>query len=151
MADRLVMDASVAAKWFLDDEHDVDLAEEILLEFLAGAIELHAPQNFTDEVCGLISRACRRVPQRITKDETVDTVRRLFQLAIQITETTEQKCVNAMNMSVDFSKSFYDMLYLNLAESLDCQWCTADDKIVKSSPSGFPMGRVLLLSSRRTH
>ncbi len=151
MADRLVVDASVAAKWFLEDEQDVDLAEEILLEFLAGTIELHVPHNFTYEVCGLISRASRRVPQRITKDEAIDSIRRLFQLVIQITETTEQECVNVLNMSVDFSKTFYDMLYLNLAESLDCQWCTADDKILKSSPSAFPTGRVLLLSSRRTN
>jgi hypothetical protein len=47
MADRLVMDASVAAKWFLDDEHDVDLAEEILLEFLAraGACRNESPRT----------------------------------------------------------------------------------------------------------
>jgi hypothetical protein len=30
MADRLVLDASIAAKWFLLDEPDVDLATEIL-------------------------------------------------------------------------------------------------------------------------
>ncbi len=45
MADRLVIDASVAAKGFLDDEQDVDLAEEILLEFLAGTIEFQRPST----------------------------------------------------------------------------------------------------------
>src|SRR5262245_25213728 len=150
MADKLVIDASVAAKWFLDDEVDVDLAEEILLELLAGAIELHAPHYFFYEVCGLISRACRRVPQRITKDDAVASIHRLFQLPLPIQGTSEQECVTALNMSVEFSKTFYDMLYLNLAESSDCQWCTADDKIGKSNPPSFPTDRILLLASRRT-
>jgi predicted nucleic acid-binding protein len=150
MADKLVIDASVAAKWFLNDEHDVDLAVKILAEFLAGTIELHAPQNFTNEVCGLVSRASRQVPQRISKDDAVEAVRELFRLDIQIAETNEQECVNAMNMSIDFSKTFYDMLYVNLAELLDCQWCTSDDKVRKSSPAAFPTTRVLPLSRRRT-
>jgi predicted nucleic acid-binding protein len=150
MADKLVIDASVAAKWFLDDESDVDLAEEILLAFLAGTLELHAPHNFTYEVCGLVSKASRRRPQRISKDDAIEAVRKLFQLAIKITDTTEQECITVMGVSADFSKTFYDMLYLNLAELLDCEWCTADDKVGQSSPATFPAKRVLLLSSRRT-
>lgn len=46
LPERLVIDASVAAKWFLKDviERDIDLADDILLACLADEVELHAPQ-----------------------------------------------------------------------------------------------------------
>ena len=36
--ERYVLDASVAAKWFLDDEDAVDIAEAFLIRFLAKEI-----------------------------------------------------------------------------------------------------------------
>ncbi len=59
MADRYVIDASVAAKWFLKDsfEDHVDLAEGILVDVLAGDIVLHAPRLMTYEVSRLLWKA----------------------------------------------------------------------------------------------
>ncbi len=39
MAKKMVIDSSVAAKWFLKDEVDTDLADDLLLSLLAGEIE----------------------------------------------------------------------------------------------------------------
>lgn len=151
MAERLVIDASIAAKWFLDDESDVDLATDILAEFLAGDIELHAPRVFMYEVCSLLAKACGG--RRLTKADGSQKVRDLFALAqsIELIELEETSAVSSLEMSADFSKTFKDMTYLWLAEELDCQWCTADEKVLKGgSPAAFPIRRILILSTRRS-
>ena len=56
MPNRLVIDTSVAVKWFLKDpiEDDTDLADDILVALLADDLELHAPRIFTYEVSGVV-------------------------------------------------------------------------------------------------
>ena len=39
------------------------------------------------------------------------------------------------------------MCYLALAETLDCVWVTADEKVLRACRAGFPVSRVVLLSS----
>jgi predicted nucleic acid-binding protein len=62
MAEFTVLDASVAAKWFLRDEQEtlIEEADELLLRLLAGDIELYAPRVIYYEVCQLLNRACRQ-------------------------------------------------------------------------------------------
>ena len=154
MADRLVVDASVAAKWFLNDEKDVDLAEEILANFLAGNLELHAPRVFSYEVCALLAKACGTITlsgdRRLSKSDGLEAVRHLFALDINRTDLTEPAAVKSLEMSVDCSKTFKDMSYIDLSISLQCQWCTADDKVLKGIPATYPKNNVLLLSTLRT-
>src|SRR4051794_11768963 len=116
MADKLVIDASVAAKWFLDDETDVDVAEDLLARFLAGDIELHAPRVFRYEVCALLAKACgsrtASGDRRLTKSEGMEAVKDLFQIDIQFMELAEPAAVATLGMCVDYSKTFKDMSYL---------------------------------------
>jgi predicted nucleic acid-binding protein len=149
MADKLVVDASVAAKWFLDDEDDVDLAEDILAKFLADDLELHAPHVFCYEVCRLIAKACasrRSGVPRIAKADATEAVKTLFELDIQFKELVEEAAVAVLERSVDRSKTFKDMTYLYLAEEIDCKFCTADARVKEAVPPSFPKDRVLILS-----
>jgi predicted nucleic acid-binding protein len=149
MADKLVIDASVAAKWFLNDERDVDLAADILAKFLADDLELHAPRVFHYEVCSLIAKACasrRSGVPRIATADAIEAVRSLFELEIQFKELVEDVAVSALKRSVECSKTFKDMTYLHLAEEIDSKFCTADDRVRKGVPPSFPKDRVLLLS-----
>jgi predicted nucleic acid-binding protein len=156
MAERMVIDASVAAKWFLKDgvEQDVDLAEDILAALLAGDVELHAPRIFTYEVANLLAKACgaRDPITRLPRKQQADALRDLedlFSLPITIPAPTSDEAKSALEGAVRWSKTLYDMTYLLLAEELDCQWCTADDKILEALLATFPRQRVLLLSSLR--
>ena len=156
LAGKSVIDASVAAKWFLRNEEDYDVAEDILLACLADELELHAPRIFSYEVCSLLAKACgSRDPTtktpKLTKEKAVECIQKLFSLPISITEATENEGAEAVGMAVDFSRKFYDMTYLRLAASLDCGWCTADRKVLEGGyPSHFPAHRVVLLASLRT-
>jgi len=52
-------------------------------------------------------------------------------------------------MAVNYSRGYYDMVYLWLVEQLDCQWCTADERFLAPTREGFPRHRVLVLSTLR--
>jgi predicted nucleic acid-binding protein len=156
MADLMVVDATVVAKWFLKDplETDTDLADDILIALLAGDLELHAPRILSYEVSGLLARACLTRPPgtgaaRLTKDRAVQCVHEFFGLPIQIADATEDEALESLEMSVTYSKGLYDMTYIRLAQQLDCRWCTADRKVLQALAPGFPAERVLLLSSLR--
>jgi predicted nucleic acid-binding protein len=135
MTERMVIDASVAAKWFLD-------------------LELHAPQVFRPEVCSLLTKACLtrvqpRGDARLRKQNAINDVQDLFRFPIEIHETTVDNAVEALEIAVTYHKLYNDMTYLCLAQRLDCPWCTADEKFFKAIPPGFPSQHVLRLSSLR--
>ena len=145
----MVIDASVAAKWFLRDpsEADTDVADDVLVAILAGEVEAHAPNFFTYEVCSALTKACKM--SRLAKETARRCVHELFGLPIQISEANEEEGSEALVMAVDYSKTHYDMVYLRLAQKLDCQWCTGDQKVTMAVPPTYPTNRVLLLSSLR--
>ncbi len=150
MADRLVVDASVAAKWFLEeDEPDVELARQLRRACLAGKTELHAPALISCEVGHLLLSASRRKPARLEEARAVACIRRFFALPIHIHPPSEGEAVEAMRMAILFSKSFYDMTYLCLAAVLDCKLCTADERAATSTDSRFPSDRIIPLSELR--
>jgi predicted nucleic acid-binding protein len=134
---QIVVDASVAAKWFLTDasEADTDLAEEVLLAILAGDLEAHGPGIFEHEVCGLLTKAIGS--GRLTKDVATDCATAFFEIPITAHPETEDQKLVAMELAADHSKTFYDMTYVRLANELACRWCTADRKFLKAVPVGL--------------
>ena len=151
---QLVIDASVAMKWFLDDEVDTDLAEAILAQSLGGSLELHAPELFRYEVDGALARACltrfeRGGQPRLALPDALDALTTLNASPIQYHHLALADRGSALSMAVDYSKGYYDMVYLNLAERLNCQWCTADSRILTPTRGGFPSHHIVILSSLR--
>lgn len=152
MADRIVIDASVAAKWYLRDEGDVDVAREIRDQLLMDEIELHAPYLFPYEMCSLFGRACQ--PQywpegrpRITLDSAVRCLRHVLRLPIHYHLPDESRLARALELAVAASKKATDAIYVALAEQLDGIWLTADASATRNLPDGFPADRIVLLSA----
>ena len=152
MSEKMVIDPSVAAKWFLKDdlESGTDLAEAILLAFLAGDLELYAPRIFTYEMGGLfaknIHRRSKSGAQRLTKSDALNALNCVFSLPIHISEAKQEEEAKSLEKAVIFSKTYYDMCYITVAEERDCKWCTADVKILDGNSPDFPANRVQLLS-----
>lgn len=154
MAEPMVIDSSVVAKWFLDDEDDVDLAENVLLAILAGDVEAHIPRVAIYEICHLLTKACQTHAKagpsaRIARDHAVECVRELFRLPLEKSDVNLEECLGALEMAVLHSKRHADMVFLWRAVQLNCQWCTADEKILAACRPTFPTPHVLLLSATR--
>jgi predicted nucleic acid-binding protein len=147
----VVVDASVAAKWFLKDEADVPQAEWLFLAAKQGDITLHAPSIFPHELCNLLARACAlrgpRRPSRLKLEQALFAVHGIFGLPVEVGSLAPRGAALALEYAVVYHKAFDDMTYLALAGELDCPWVTADRKILRACPVGFPVERITLLST----
>lgn len=113
MTERLVIDTSVAVKWFIRDtlESNIDLADDLLTAFLEGKLELYAPPVFPFEVCNAFTKACgHRYPgtrlSRLTKQKAAEYMRQLFNLPITIEVLTQDQIIEVIGLAVDYSKTY---------------------------------------------
>ena len=158
MVDRFVLDASVAAKWFLRDlqEDHLETASQVLLDLLDQTIELHAPRILSYEVGRLLWKACMTPAARSAETTRLDAeaarefLETLFDLPLRFASATVGEATGTLERSVRFRKNYYDMTYLGLAEELDCRVLTADEKVMRSAPSDFPLDRFLLIADYPT-
>lgn len=121
---RLVVDASVAVKWLVEEEHSGAAAR-----LLEGSDELFAPRLMASEVgntlwrkvrlgqiersrAGALAAAIPEVPVRWTEDESV--------------------CADAVRLSLALDRPVYDCVYLALAHQLGATLVTADTRFANA-------------------
>jgi predicted nucleic acid-binding protein len=153
MAESIVLDSSIAGKWFLRNEDGIEEADKILLLILSGAVQVHCPRVFLYEVCTLISKARSinktQVP-RLSAEEIESSIRELHAVASNFifTDPSADECVKAAQYCNTYSKVFNDMCFLLLAESLDCKWYTADKKLLSSNRAVFPVEHIHVIDAQ---
>jgi predicted nucleic acid-binding protein len=117
----LVIDTSVAYKWFADtDEPGVEAAVALLPAQLAGAIELHAPATLPVELANALRYSGHAPEVVLNLIEGLDLVR------IELAASTARRLNAASALAYRHGMSVYDALFLALAEELGCPLVTAD-------------------------
>ena len=117
---RLVVDASVALKWFFReraDEADSAVATEILGRFAAGELELIAPVHFTVEVCAVL---VREMPDTMNRHRSW-----LEDLSIPVRDDP-LVLARAMQLAHRLDHHLFDTLYHALALEDEAVLVTAD-------------------------
>lgn len=131
---KYVLDASVALKWVLSEDH-VDKALLLRREFESGVHEFIAPDIFPVEVGHALSKAHRQ--RRITKDEAdayyLDVLSTLPQIHASLPLLDR-----AYQLALDLRTRVYDCLYVALAEENGCSMVTGDQKALNTF-QGFPV------------
>jgi predicted nucleic acid-binding protein len=139
-----VIDASVAVKWYLRDEPDLDAAGRILDGFRDGRTMPIAPQQLVYEVPSAIRNALR------TQRQTVADARRgigeFIRLKIPLIHNDELMAAG-YDQAVRFGCSFYDGLYLALADQIGCPFIFADHRL--RNALGVTVPRALWLTDYR--
>jgi predicted nucleic acid-binding protein len=123
-----VVDASVAAKWFLTDEDDIDHALRVLSDFLEGRIRLHAPDQIVAEMASSLSVASSLSRARLSRE----TARQQFVsfLAANIEMSSSLDLVlEAFDLSHQYTCAVYDALYVVLARRRAIPFINADRKL----------------------
>lgn len=124
---RLVVDASVAVKWHLQDEEHVDQALALLDRFAAGAVELVVPDQIRYEVPSAITVATRRTTPRLTMEQGRDAIDEFLALGLT-TLRDDDLIVRAYPLTHQYAIAFYDALYLACAQYVGCPLIVADDR-----------------------
>jgi len=148
MTERYILDCSVAAKWYLLDEEEVDVAQLIQAKLGKGTLELHAPELLRYEVGNVLSKAHRSSRPRLSRMESERAFDNFCHLNITFHSLGPSALQEAFSFANRFHRNYYDSCYLWLAEKLDCPWLTAEKKFRGPFPLGFPKDRVQILSMR---
>ncbi|MEW5947056.1 MAG: type II toxin-antitoxin system VapC family toxin [bacterium] len=131
----LVVDASVAAKWFTGEE----LAEEAL-RVLDERYSLHAPDFFLLEMDSLI---CKWIRLGVINDsEGGDTRKAVRRVPIRLHSYFSFQD-SAYHIAVQTHQSIYDCLYVALAVFIGGRMVTADRRLFKGFAAG-PLEKYLL-------
>ena len=135
MSQRFVVDTSVVSKLYLRDEVWVANADLLFARFGQGDVELVAPRLIKYEVPASIRKAIAK--RRIAEQDAEDAVTRFCQLPLPIIDdlnVTEE----AFRLANRYSRSFYDSIFLILAQDLSWNFVTADDKLWKALHNELP-------------
>ncbi len=134
MAQTLVIDCSVVAKWYLA-EADRLAAIELLDRWEAGEISLLAPDLLLVEFASLLSKHHRRGLFKAPE------VRRAFQLMSNFSPElfdTRALLPVAFDLSLSTQLSLWDCCYLALALEKDCPFITADRRLARGGKPRHP-------------
>lgn len=133
-----VVDASVAAKWFLPrgQETFTQEARDLLNSFVAGNCRLLVPDLFWAETGNILWEAARngRLP-------AVSCSRALQELAgAGITTFPCQPLLNdAVAIALTYDRTVYDAVYVALAATSNAPLVTADERLANALAARFPI------------
>ena len=123
---RIVVDASVAVKWFAT-EKGTTKALTIRDAYHKGSVQLVAPTLIYYEV----TNALRFHPHyNFTKEDLLASMAVLKDLQIAI-EPTEEMWYTAFEVSLSQHMAVYDAIYVAASLALDAELVTSDEKLLK--------------------
>ena len=127
MADRVVVDASVAIAYMLD-EVGTPFARAAVAQWTASSDELLVPSHFWIEVTHAVLGR-RRLPP----DEVVGYLVELDRLGVRTIEVDRPLLLLAIDQMVRSGLSAYDAIYLSLALSTDARLATLDRRLAEAA------------------
>jgi predicted nucleic acid-binding protein len=126
---KYVVDASVGLKWLLT-EADSDRARQLRDDCRAGTHELLAPELFTTEIGNALLMAERR--GRIGRGDGAALLADLLTCLPRLRSARMRLLTRAYEIAEQTQRTIYDCLYVALAEREQCEFVTADMRLVNS-------------------
>jgi predicted nucleic acid-binding protein len=141
LADKLVVDSSVAVKWFISELNSTE-ARRMLVDAQVGTLTLLAPDLIYAEVGNVVWRNHIKQGMAVSLAQTVITE---FQEVEILLVPTKDLLTEAYRLAVTYKRTVYDAMYLALSEREQCQFVTADEKLVNAV--GPALSNVVLLAN----
>jgi predicted nucleic acid-binding protein len=123
---RLVLDASVALKWYLADEGDSAEALDLLNRYISGELEIMAPALLQYEVINGLMVARKR--SRIHEEVILSAIEGFVKLGLRFVGLSGHHS-RILYYCKSYSRSAYDASYLALAEAEQIPFITADERL----------------------
>lgn len=130
---RLVVDSSVAIKWFIVEPHSPQ-ARRILTDYQNGAINFHAPDLINAEFGNIVWK--KHIFQGLAADDAQAIINGFTKLSFALTSTANI-LDDAYRLAITYRRSVYDSLYLALSIREQCRFVTADEKMCNAISSSF--------------
>jgi len=124
-----VIDASVAAKWFLA-EPESQTSLELRRAHVDARVVLNAPVFLPFEVANAL-----RYHALLGAESVAVAVGKLFGVQIRLDPPAPESLSQAVEVAYRTGLTVYDAAYLALAERLDCTLYSADERQIAAAPS----------------
>ena len=133
-----MIDASVAGKWVLPsaEEPYSKSALALLERYYLKEIQIVVPDLFWAEIGNVLWKAART--QRTTIEDAKTGLLKITNCNFP-TVSSFSLVNRAFDIATTFGRSFYDCLYVALAESSETELITADEKLVNALALRFPV------------
>ena len=130
MSGFVVVDASLTLKWLVEEEHS-DKAHAILQSWDNHDITPVAPHLMPFEVANALHR--RVVRGELTVEVAAELIQSLLSSRLELHEAPNLHG-RALELASQLGQgAVYDAHYLALAEALDCELWTADERLVRTA------------------
>lgn len=133
-----VLDASVAAKWFLPPRHEplANEALELYEKFVRAELEFAVPDLFWAEVGSVFWKSVRL--GRFPAVSAERSMAALLDCGFR-SHPSESLLAEAFRIATRFDRSVYDSLYVALAVGLGAPLITADERLANALATRFPI------------
>jgi len=122
---KVVVDASVVARWYVQEEwHDIAL--KVRADYEKGLIDLLAPYLLIYEV----SNSLRQSPD-LNASDVSDSVKSLIDMQIDTRLLTKEEIEKIAMLAFEYNISIYDAVYFALSRSLGINFLTGDVKLYR--------------------
>ncbi len=135
MTETVVVDASIAVKWLLKEQFSRE-ADEMLVSWEHDNTRVTGPHLLPVEVSNALYKRSRRGD--ITLATAVQLEAEFLESAIELIQSARLH-LRAIRLAAQLQQNAtYHAHYLALAESLDCDLWTADQRFFQAAASEFP-------------
>lgn len=118
-----VLDSSVVIKWFSDEE-DSDKALAIREAYAEGTANITCPDLIIYEISNAL-----RYNKSLKEKDVKDSVNSLISMGITIVVPTKQIIELSISIAYQHGITVYDASFIALAQELNFNYVTADDKL----------------------
>ena len=121
---KLVLDTSVIAKWYIEEEN-TEKAIEIRDKFVAGKFAILEPTLLIYELGNVFRKHPAKSPEDVESD-----FKALFDIRLEFFEVREPGFLKfVFENGRKFGITFYDAVYVTLAMDEDCKLITTDGRL----------------------
>jgi predicted nucleic acid-binding protein len=133
-----VVDASVAAKWFLPARGETltDEAFQLFRQYAKGEIQFLVPDLFWAELANIFWKALRQGRcEKTTAEMALASLKKRKLPTVSSLSVLEV----AFGIATAFDRTVYDALYIALAVQSRAQFITADEKLANALAAHLPV------------
>ncbi len=140
MSGFVCIDASVAAKWVLVEDH-TDLALKMYMDCLRDEISIVVPPHMRIEVVNSIRK---QVARSLITAETAEEYLSDFMRFVVLTTEPNGLYLQAMRIAEQYNRpTAYDANYIALAQIYECDLWTADQRLLNALGGRLPFLKAL--------
>jgi len=130
---RIVVDASVVAKWVISGEPWGEKARTLEEKMILGEVEVYVPQLLLYEVASVILKSVLKGILELR--DGIEALKALGCLGLKVQVISWDDMVEVLNIATLTKLTVYDSAYLYLSKKLNAPLVTADDQLKKRGES----------------